>query len=765
MDRWLLVFVGGILSASLHSDIKFWLIFSTIALLLLATVNAFFYFRQREVKQRTIVLRLMVLFCGILWGNANLYWQNLRAIPDELMGNEIQLTLVVDEMSRRYPFHLRMTGRVEVLAGKVLPFWLQPRVQLSWYNSHHKQVPKAGERWQLEVKLKQATDYRNQGSFRYRKYLLRNNIYALGTVKDGEKLTRVISFRQRVFDGIERADLSEPGILAALTIGERSLLTSATRESWQKTGLAHSLAISGLHLGMVAGSTILFFRFCFYCFPISLKNRERLDIRLWSLVFAAIVVSGYAGMSGFSISTVRALTMFLVVLLHIVLKLKLNPLSLLLRVVAAVLVVDVFAWQDPGFWLSITAVAALFLASWRWSKSRGRFSAVKSLWSIQWQLLVVMSPLSFLLFGGFSLFAPVVNLLVLPVISFWLLPLALIGTVFALFGSDIAVSFWQLSELPVTCLTPLLDALAGHPANWLELNQWPITRAARFAVLFALTAAMLLPVSRGWQRLGLLLCLPVAAFSFFNQRDGKLRLHVLDVGQSQALVIEKDGKAMLIDTGIEFSSGFSVAEAVIEPFLNYHGLRPELAFISHGDRDHNGGRDFLRQRYPQLEWRGDASDKPCRAGDTGEWNSIQWEVLWPTSAYQDANRLSKNNRSCVLRVSYKDFSVFLPGDIEMMAEQLLLKSLHKLPEANSDVLLIPHHGSKTSTSWPLLQAVDADIYLISYGKHKGYDFPHRYTQERLSRTQKPWFGTRDSGQLTIVSDGNTWSLELPFENR
>ncbi|AAV82352.1 DNA internalization-related competence protein ComEC/Rec2 [Idiomarina loihiensis] len=765
MDRWLLVFIGGILSASLHSDIKFWLIVSTIALLLLAIAYAFLYFRQREVKQRTIVLLMMVLFCGILWANANLYWQNLRAVPDRLIDRETQLTLVVDEISRRYPFHIRMTGRVEVLSGKILPFWQQPRVQLNWYNSQHKQVPKAGERWQLEVKLKQATDYRNQGSFRYRQYLLRNNIYALGTVKGGEKLTRSISFRQKIFNGIEQADLSEPGILAALTIGERSLLTSATREIWQKTGLAHSLAISGLHLGMVAGAAVLFFRFCFYCFPISLQTRERLNIRLWSLAFAAMAVTGYAGLADFSISTVRALTMFLVVLLHIVLNLKLNPLSLLLRVVAAVLVVDVFAWQDPGFWLSITAVAALFLASWRWSKSRGRFSAVKSLWSIQWLLLVVMSPLSFLLFGGFSLFAPVVNLLVLPVISFWLLPLALIGTVLVLFDSGFAVLFWQLAEFPVSYLNPLLEAVAGHPANWLELNQWPITRAARFAALFALAAALLLPVSRGWHRLGLLLCLPVAAFLFFNQRDGKLRLHVLDVGQSQAVVLEKDGKAMLIDTGIEFNSGFSVAESVIEPFLNYHGLRPELVFISHGDRDHNGGRDFLKQRYPQLEWRGDASDKPCRAGDTGEWNSMQWKVLWPTPAYQNTNRLSKNNRSCVLRISYKNFSMFLPGDIEMTAEQLLLKSLHKQSEANSNVLLIPHHGSKTSTSWPLLQAVNADVYLISYGKHSGYDFPHRYTLERLSRTQNPWFGTRDSGQLTIVSDGNTWSLELPFENR
>lgn len=765
MDRWLLIFIGGILSASLHSDVNFWLIVSAIALLVLAVAYAFFYFRQSKVKQRSIVLLLMVLFCGILWANANLYWQNLRAVSDEFIDIDTQLTLVVDEMSRSYPFHLRVTGRVEVLSGKVLPFWQQPRVRLNWYNSNHRQIPKVGERWQLTVKLKQATDYRNQGSFRYRQYLQRNNIYAIGTIKEGKKLTDLISFRQKIFDGIKQGNLSEPGILAALTIGERSLLTSTTRETWQKTGLAHSLAISGLHLGMVAGAAIVFFRFCFHCFPISLQARERLNIRLWSLVFAAIVVSGYAGLADFSISTVRALTMFLVVLLHIVLNLKLNPLSLLLRVVAAVLAVDVCAWQDPGFWLSVTAVAALFLASWRWSKSRGRFSAVKSLWSIQWLLLVVMSPLSFLLFGGFSFFAPVVNLLVLPIISFWLLPLALTGTIFALFDVDIAVFFWQLAELPVTYLTPSLESIARFPANWIELNQWPITRAARFAVLFALTMALLLPVSRSWQRLGLLFCLPIAAFLFFNQRDEKLRLHVLDVGQSQAVVVEKDGRAMLIDTGIEFNSGFSVAESVIEPFLNYHGLRPELVFISHGDKDHNGGRDFLMQRYPQLEWHGDASDKPCLAGDSGKWNSMQWDVLWPTSAYQAPNRLSKNNRSCVLRIHYKNFSIFLPGDIEMMAEQLLLESLEKPSEANADVMLIPHHGSKTSTSWPLLQAVDADVYLISYGKHRGYGFPHRYTLERLSRTEKPWFGTKESGQLTIVSDGNTWSLELPFENR
>lgn len=765
MDRWLLVFLGGILSTALHSDSKFWLIISTIALLLSTIAYAFLSIRQRKVKRRLTVPLLMALFCGILWANANLYWQNLRAIPDIFFDTETRLTLVVDEISRHYPYHLRVTGKVLTLSNESLSYWQQPRVQLNWYRGNLNEMPKIGERWQLDAQLKQATDYRNHGSFRYREYLLRNNIYAIGTIKHGKQLAESVSLRQRVFDRLRQSELILPGILAALTIGERSLLTPAVRGSWQKNGLAHSLAISGLHLGMVAGTAILFFRLLFRCFPVGLEARERLNIRVWSLIFAACVATFYATLADFPVSTVRALTMFLVVLAHVILNLKVSPLSLLLRVIVAVFIVDVLAWQDPGFWLSITAVAALFLASWRWQEVRGRFSAIKSLWSIQWLLLVVMSPLSFLLFGGFSLFAPVINLLVLPIISFWLLPLALTGTALALFDSNFAETFWQLAEFPLIYVNPILEVLAKQPANWLQLNQWPITREARFALLLAVIAVILVPVRHVWQRFGLLLCLPVSVFALFNQRDGNLRLHVLDVGQSQAVVLERNGRAMLIDTGIEFNSGFSVAESVIEPFLNYHGLVPEQAFITHGDNDHNGGRAFLSQRYPELEWRGDASENPCRKGDTGYWNGVHWKVLWPAAEYQGTERLSRNNRSCVLVVSFGEFSVFLPGDIEMPAEQLLLAGLDTPSEISSDVMLIPHHGSKTSTSWPLLQAVNADIYLISYGRHRGYRFPHRYTLERLSRTRTPWFGTRDKGQLTIVSDGNTWSLELPFENR
>ncbi|MDV6314887.1 DNA internalization-related competence protein ComEC/Rec2 [Idiomarina sp. HP20-50] len=765
MDRWLLVFLGGMTSALLHSDIQFWLIVSSIALLLLAIVYAYFCVKQRELKQRSIILLLMLLFCGILWANANLYWQNLRAIPASLIGTETKLRLTVDEISKRYPYHLRVTGRVELLSDKILPYWQQPRVQLNWYQKEWSGIPEMGERWDLDVRLKLATDYRNHGSFRYRHYLLRNNIHAIGTIKQGIKVSGSANFRQKIFNTIKRVDLAEPGILAALTIGDRSLLTEDTRNIWQRTGLAHSLAISGLHLGMVAGTAVLLFRLGFRCFPVSMKIREQIDLRFWSLAFAAFVVTGYAGLANFPVSTVRALTMFLVVLGHLMLQVNLRPFSLLLRVLVVVLIVDPMSWRDPGLWLSITAVSALFLTSWRWEKRRGRFAAIQNLWFIQWLLLVVMSPLSFMLFGGFSLFAPLVNLLVLPIISFWLLPLSLAGTIFALFDSAFVQPIWQLAELPVTYLNPLLKVIAEEPANWLQLNQWPITRAARFAVLFALIGALLVPLRIRWQRFVLLLCLPALAFVLFNQRDGKLRLHVLDVGQSQAVVLEKDGRAMLVDTGIEFNSGFSVAESVIEPFLNYHGLVPELVFISHGDKDHNGGIRFLSERYPELIWRGDSSNKPCHAGESGSWNDIKWEVLWPTPVYGRSENFSKNNRSCVLRIRYGNFTALLPGDIEMSAEQGLLERLDSPAEIASDVLLIPHHGSKTSTSWPLLQAVDADIYLISYGLHRGYRFPHRYTTERLLRTKKPWFGTKNKGQLTIVSDGDTWSLELPFENR
>ncbi|MFV1466781.1 DNA internalization-related competence protein ComEC/Rec2 [Idiomarina sp. HB] len=765
MDRWLLVFSGGILFAFTHSDIKFWLIVSTIALLLLAIAYTRMGAGPKKAKRRSIARLLMALFCGILWANANLYWQNIQAIPASFLNSDVKLNIEVDEISRSYPYHVRITGRVKTLSDNALPIWKQSRVRLNWYRANLKQAPKAGETWQLVARLKEATDYRNHGSFRYRQYLLRNNIHAIGSIKEGVKLDSDISLRQKVFDWIQQSDLNEPGILAALTIGERSLLSRQTRESWQKTGLAHSLAISGLHLGMVAASAVFFFRLCFRFLPVGLKTRELINSRFWSLVLAAFVVTGYAVLAGFPVSTVRALAMFLIVLLHLMLSLKLRPLSLLLRVTVAVLVVDVFALQDPGFWLSITAVAALFLASWRWQKARGKLSAIKSLWSVQWLLLVVMAPLSFLLFGGFSLLAPLVNLLVLPVISFWLLPLALTGTVAALLDLSFASTLWQLAELPIVHMNPFIGFLAKQPVTWLQLDAWPVSREARFGGLFALILVLLVPLKNTWQRTILLLCLPLSVLVLLNQRDGKLRLHVLDVGQSQAVVLERNGRAMLVDTGIEFNSGFSVAESVIEPFLNYHGLVPELAFISHGDSDHNGGRAFLSRRYPNLQWQGEGSDKPCLAGDTGYWNDLQWRVLWPAREYQDSPALSKNNRSCVLRVQFRGFTVLLPGDIEMPAEKMLLERLRSPAEIESDVMLVPHHGSKTSTSWPLLQAVDADIYLISYGRHRGYRFPHRYTLERLARKNRPWLGTMKSGQLTIVSDGSTWSLELPFENR
>jgi competence protein ComEC len=140
-------------------------------------------------------------------------------------------------------------------------------------------------------------------------------------------------------------------------------------------------------------------------------------------------------------------------------------------------------------------------------------------------------------------------------------------------------------------------------------------------------------------------------------------------------------------------------------------------------------------------------------------------TYWPTAPYAEGGQLCRNNESCVVQLRWNDFQMLFPGDIEMAAEQSLLASLESKGVLNSTILAVPHHGSKTSTSWPLLQAVNAKAYVISYGKHRGYNFPHRYTIERLERTGSPWYGTQDVGQITIISDGDSWSLELPHENR
>ncbi|RXS41879.1 DNA internalization-related competence protein ComEC/Rec2 [Idiomarina sp. 29L] len=715
---------------------------------------------------KTIRLLLIVVFCGISWVNANLYWQEFQSLPSEYFDSEHDIQITLDEIPQVYQYHTRITGRV-LRARDFLPSWYQDiKVRLNLYTYDESIILKAGDTIQGTAIFKVPKSYRNDGSFNYKSYLMRQGISATGSIKNVSVVSRSPTIRQQVFDTLKQAKLEFGGVIAALTIGERSLLSLEVKEAWQKTGLAHSLAISGLHIGMVVGAVFLFVSFCFRYLPVGPGFRERYNKRLICACVGILVAVFYAFLADFAISTVRALVLAGIVLMHKLFAVRVSPLQFLLRTSFGVFVIDPFAWQDAGFWLSICAVTTLFFSHWRWRSKAGRMANLRQLWFIQWVLLIIMAPLSVYLFGGFSLFAPLVNLLVLPLISFWILPLSLIGTLCSLFdGSRYAQWLWYIAEQPLVYIMPYLNQLSVHPWNWLAIDTLAATRDARFGALWALIIVFTVPVVRVWQRILLVVCLPLATYVLLNQRDGQLRIHVLDVGQSQAIVVERNGRALLMDTGVSYHSGFSVAEQVIEPFLRYHGLVPELVIISHKDNDHSGGKAYLEKRYPGIKWFGATTDKPCLAGQTNYWNELSLHTYWPTASYKKSGQLSRNNESCVVQLRWHEFTMLFPGDIEMGAEQSLLASVRSNEVLNSTILTIPHHGSKTSTSWPLLQAVDAEAYVISYGKHRGYNFPHRYTIGRLQRTGAPWFGTQEVGQITITSNGYSWSLELPHENR
>ena len=722
------------------------------------------------MDSKTIRLLLIVVFCGISWVNANLYWQQFQSLPKSYLGAEYSIEITLDEIPQVYQYHTRVTGRV-LRVNEFVPSWYQGiRVQLNLYTydgTYDESIAlKAGDTVRGTAVFKAPKSYRNDGSFNYKAYLKRQGISAVGSLKDVTLLNRSPSIRQQIFDTIKKADLSFAGIIAALTIGERSLLPYQVKQIWQKTGLAHSLAISGLHIGMVIGAVFLFVSLGFRYLPLSPAFRERYNKRVVCACAGIAVAVFYAFLADFAISTVRALVLAGIVLAHKLVAVGVTPLQLLLRTCLGVFIVDPFAWQDAGFWLSICAVTALFFSSWRWSPREGSFARLRQLWFIQWVLLIIMAPLSVYLFGGFSLFAPLVNLLILPIISFWILPLSLVATVCSLFdGVSYAQWLWHIAEQPLAYVMPYLKKLSGHPSNWLAIDALAVTREARFGALWALIIAFIVPVVRNWQRALLILCLPLSAFVLLNSRDGQLRVHMLDVGQSQAVVVERNGRALLMDTGVSYHSGFSVAEQVIEPFLRYHGLVPELAVISHKDIDHSGGKAYLAKRYPNIKWQGAKTNNPCESGRVIHWNGMSLHTYWPTASYAKGGQLSRNNESCVVQLRWNDFKMLFPGDIEMAAEQSLLASLESKGVLDSTILAVPHHGSKTSTSWPLLQAVNAKAYVISYGKHRGYNFPHRYTVQRLERTGSPWYGTQEVGQITIISDGDSWSLELPHENR
>lgn len=696
---------------------------------------------------------------GFAWAWLHAYWALQQTLPADLEGRDLVLTGHIaglpEQRGSGWRFMFEPDGRPSI--GSVITY--TGRLRLSWYRD----APPlhSGERWRLRVRLKRPHGFANPGGFDYEGWLFRQGIRATGYVKKDAGNIRlsgagggVDSLRQTIRDRLSEVQ-SGPGmgLVTALSIGDRSGMGPDLWEVFTRTGTNHLIAISGLHVGIMAGMAFFLVRFLW---SRSASLCRRLP-HVRAAALAALAAAGsYSALAGFSISTQRALLMLSVVFLALFLGRTLRPLSGLLTALFLVLLVDPPASLSPGFWLSFAAVAALIFAlAARVAPYRG----IRSLGRAQWAVALGLLPLLFLLFGKASLAAVPVNLIAVPLFSLLLLPVVLISVFTAL----VVDWTWPLESM-AWLLEQGIEALrlvAAQP--W---SAWSLPDRPGWVWALALLGSLWLLAPRGLpgRAFGLLMLLPMFVLPVARPAPGAFHFSLLDVGQGLAAVVHTHGHTLVFDTGPRFPSGFNTGSSVLAPYLRALGIKQvDRLLVSHGDQDHAGGADGLLRNVPVRDALGGepyalsgVRARQCREGDQWEWEGVGFRILHPGADLAK----SSNNRSCILQVSNQAGTVLLTGDAEISVEQHLVEKYGQA--LASDVLVAGHHGSNTSSSETFLQQVRPDHVLIAAGYRNRYGFPKPAVIERIISSGALPHGTVEGGAIRLVfpADGNLRGPEM-----
>lgn len=625
----------------------------------------------------------------------------------------------------------------------------QGRLRIAWYDGEAP-VLRAGERWQLLVRAKRPNGFLNRGGFDYEKWLFAQRVGGSGYVRQSAENLRLKrapalhpdNIRQHLKDRIAEAlgDSPATGLVQGLAVAYRSGITPQQWDVLRMTGTSHLLAISGLHIGMVAGFGFL---------PVWLLWRLLPALYLWmpvrvaGAVAGAVLACGYALLAGFTLPTQRALVMVLVLLLGLLLRRQI-PFSVTFALaLLLVLLVDPLAGLSAGFWLSFMAVALLvFLGKRRYRSGKGGF-----FW-LQLGLSLGMLPLTAGFFGMVSLVSPLANLVAIPYITLLVAPLVLLGVLLTGVFPWLAAGLWQLAGMLLEWLMLLLERLAGFELSAVYLPLIPL-----HWLLLALLGFVLLWLPRGMpgRWLGLVLLLPLVTFQPARPQPGAFRVSVLDVGQGLASVVQTANHALVFDTGPRVSSRFDTGELVMLPWLRGQGVtRVDRLLVSHADNDHRGGARAVLAEMPvgvvmtnTPELLGEFNPLVCNAGQQWRWDGVEFSILHPADGFSGKK---KNDRSCVLKIQNEHYAMLLTADIERPAEKWLLRQQADLA---ADVLLAPHHGSKTSSSPAFINAVAPQLGIITSGYRNRFNHPHPSVSKRYQARGVTLLNTADVGELVL----------------
>ena len=640
------------------------------------------------------------------------------------------------------------------------------------------QALRAGERWQMSVRLKAPHGNSNPHGFDYELWLWEQGIQATGYVRTSAKdappkrlstswshpVERARqSVREAIFAQVDNRQLA--GVLAALVVGDQNAIERADWDVFRATGVAHLMSISGLHITMFAWLASLVIgwlwrRSAGYTPRLCLWLPASSAGALGGLLLAAL----YALFSGWGVPAQRTIWMLAVVVL-----LRQNgkqwpwPVVWLLAM-AVVVLLDPWALMQAGFWLSFVAVGILFAtdSGARYADKHGvsatfegrkepekgigrRFLSnhVLSATRQQWVITLALTPLSLLLFNQASLVGLLANALAIPWVTLLVTPLAMLGVLWP--------ALWDAAALAVKLLTIFLQWLSSWPLAFISVAAAPLWCAVA-GVAGGGLLALRLPLH--WRLLGLPLLLPVLLWQPVRPAAGQFELIAADIGQGNAVIVRTASHSLVYDTGPRFSRESDAGNRVLVPLLRALGERVDVLMLSHRDIDHIGGAPAVLAMQPQAQLVSSIEDghelqavrksTRCIAGSQWRWDAVDFEVLHPLASDYDTPRKS-NAMSCVLRISNGKRTALLVGDLEAPQERYLASNPELAEKIRADFLLMPHHGSKTSSSAVFLDAVKPQIALAQAGYRNRFGHPvesvlERYRERGIQVVKSPVCG-------------------------
>ncbi|KTD63478.1 DNA uptake/competence protein ComA [Legionella spiritensis] len=676
---------------------------------------------------------------AVLWACVHQQWQADRNMPGERVLNNVVISGRIISIPSINPDKIQFQFQVAKLDNR----FVTARILLSCYN----RCPafRIGQTWRFQAKLKKPVNLANPGGFDYVRFLKSKHIVWTGYIKNGRatllddpgRVGGLHNLRVRLSEILSNniSDGDASGIAQALTLGVTDPIDKSLWELFRRTGTTHLMVISGAHIALVAG--VVFW----------LVNRLwRFSTRL-CLLFPAQQIAGlaslgsaliYALLAGFGVPAQRALIACVFLLLPYLFSHRFSTWQGWRYALLMVLLCEPHAVLLPGFYFSFLAVAILILMNKRLT-CRG----LKKLILLQAACLFGLMPLTLYWFSYGAITGLIANLLAIPWVGYVIVPLAIVNL--------ILLSLTQVTALvmPLVWAIKLLLSYLKYLDMFSFVNlQISLPHLVSVvALMMVMVLFLFLPVRA---LLPVMSVIAVAAcYPNYPRPDNKEAwIYVLDVGQGLAVVVQTARHTLVYDTGVKFYHGSDMGKLAVIPFLKTMGVyRLDKVVISHPDLDHRGGLASIEEQYPISELIVDNTSfyhrgVTCHGYPDWQWDGVRFRFL--AIRKKTGN---KNNLSCVLQIVSDQNSLLLTGDIERPAEEYLLSVYSR--QVQSSILIVPHHGSKTSSSRNFIRQVAPKYAVISAGFDNRYHFPHGQTLHTLREAGVSVLNTIDCGMVTI----------------